>query len=372
MILLTGTTESLQVVLDAAPATNQLPCTASYADQGGSAGDNSVLTNGVTAVTIVSAPAAGVSRVINSVQIPNADTATRIVTVNKVVSGTPYRVAKITLPTGYQLSYGGGHWYVIDANGNFVETVTVSGGTLTANQGTSAALSGAWPVNVTDGTNVLGTSTHALRIDPTGTTTQPVSGTVTANQGGSNWSINLSQVSGTSIATPTAYGTAPSSGNVMAVNANVTNTVSDNLSQVGGSAISLGQKSSASSIPVVIASDQSSVKQTGIAISVDGVNISTTTSSTFSNSSVTKITSISVALFNSTISGGSVSVLIYDGSNTLRVSLLVPVPSSAVSPFVICDFQNLMLPLTNSGSLPYAKLSSNLTSGSIYLAISTG
>lgn len=60
---------------------------------------------------------------------------------------------------------------------NFPATQPVSG-TVTANQGTAAALAGAWPVEVTDGTNVLGTSSHPIRIDPTGTTTQPVSGTV--------------------------------------------------------------------------------------------------------------------------------------------------------------------------------------------------
>jgi hypothetical protein len=54
---------------------------------------------------------------------------------------------------------------------------------VTADQGTAAAASGSWPVEVTDGTNVLGTATHPVRSDPTGTTTQPVSGTVTANLG---------------------------------------------------------------------------------------------------------------------------------------------------------------------------------------------
>jgi hypothetical protein len=62
---------------------------------------------------------------------------------------------------------------------------TVSG-TVTANQGTpgssswpvSASQSGTWQQKITDGTNVLGTPTHPLRTDPTGTTTQPVSGTV--------------------------------------------------------------------------------------------------------------------------------------------------------------------------------------------------
>jgi hypothetical protein len=66
-----------------------------------------------------------------------------------------------------------------------------------ATQGPAAALSAAWPFEMTDGTNILGTSTHPVRIDPTGTTTQPVSGTVTANQGSPNslanaWPVELS------------------------------------------------------------------------------------------------------------------------------------------------------------------------------------
>ena len=48
-------------------------------------------------------------------------------------------------------------------------------GSITNNQGTAAALAGAWPVEITDGTNVLGTAAHPVRIDPTGTTTRPVS-----------------------------------------------------------------------------------------------------------------------------------------------------------------------------------------------------
>ena len=82
---------------------------------------------------------------------------------------------------------------------NFPATQAVSG-TVTANQGTANTLANAWPVEVTDGTNVLGTSTHPLRSDPTGTTpqpvtgtffqtTQPISGTVTANAGTGNFSV---------------------------------------------------------------------------------------------------------------------------------------------------------------------------------------
>lgn len=68
-----------------------------------------------------------------------------------------------------------------------------------------------------------GIASNPLRIDPTGTTTQPVSGTVTT--------------------TPPAN-------------------ASTNITEVGGAALSEGQKTSAASIPVVIASDQSSIAVT--------------------------------------------------------------------------------------------------------------
>ena len=106
--------------------------------------------------------------------------------------------------------------------------VNLDGGYTQANQGTAAALAGAWPVEQTDGTNVLGTSSHPTRVDPTGTTTQPVSGTfwqatqpvsgtVTANQGTANatpWNENLAQVGGSSAATGGASGSLAIGGTV--------------------------------------------------------------------------------------------------------------------------------------------------------------
>jgi hypothetical protein len=67
-------------------------------------------------------------------------------------------------------------------------TFTV-GGTITSNQGTPNSLGNAWPVEITDGSNVLGTSSHPIRIDPTGTTAQPVSGTITANAGTGTFTV---------------------------------------------------------------------------------------------------------------------------------------------------------------------------------------
>src|SRR5258708_1192552 len=58
---------------------------------------------------------------------------------------------------------------------NFPATQPVSG-TVTANQGTAKDPAGSWPVEITDGTNVLGTSAHPLQtlsaVGSTATVTQ--------------------------------------------------------------------------------------------------------------------------------------------------------------------------------------------------------
>ncbi|HWO69659.1 MAG TPA: hypothetical protein VNP94_02750, partial [Actinomycetota bacterium] len=83
----------------------------------------------------------------------------------------------------------------VDPTGTTTQPVS---GTVTANQG------GTWTVGLNAGGNLvgrvqlrnpadtanLGDATNPVRVDPTGTTTQPVSGTVTANQGGT-WSVNV-------------------------------------------------------------------------------------------------------------------------------------------------------------------------------------
>jgi len=61
-------------------------------------------------------------------------------------------------------------------------TVTISG-TVTSNQGTAAALAGAWPVEITDGTNVLGTSAHPVVISGAVTTNKATTSTVASVAG---------------------------------------------------------------------------------------------------------------------------------------------------------------------------------------------
>jgi hypothetical protein len=74
-------------------------------------------------------------------------------------------------------------------------TVVPISGTLTANQGTANTIANSWPIEVTDGTNILGTAAHPIRIDPTGTTIQPVSGTVAVTQSTSPWVVGQATAS---------------------------------------------------------------------------------------------------------------------------------------------------------------------------------
>jgi len=65
----------------------------------------------------------------------------------------------------------------VDVTGALITTSSGGGGG-TVNQGNPNSVANGWPMVITDLTDILGTSAHPLRIDPTGTTVQPVSGTV--------------------------------------------------------------------------------------------------------------------------------------------------------------------------------------------------
>jgi hypothetical protein len=85
--------------------------------------------------------------------------------------------------------------------------------------------------------------------------------------------VNVTEWDTTTLGAPSAYGTSPGAVNVIGVNAFITNTPtvtanqgttpwSDNISQWGGASTSLGQKTMSASVPVVIASDQSAIPVT--------------------------------------------------------------------------------------------------------------
>ncbi len=174
-IILAGSAESLQVVLGAAPATNQIPLSASWADQGGAASGNSINSNGATAVTLVSAPSGSTGRVISDVQIVNTDTAPVTVTINHVRSGGTYLRLRVLLAVNYQLIFGGGQWRVIDASGVLQQSGSGGGGgtwgsisgTLSAQTDLASALAGKDTLGVLAGINSqTGTSYSLVLTDP--------------------------------------------------------------------------------------------------------------------------------------------------------------------------------------------------------------
>lgn len=141
--------------------------------------------------------------------------------------------------------------------------------------------------------NLTVTATRLL-VDGSGVT-QPVSGTVTANQGGAPWSSNITQFGGVALSTGTGASgtgiprvTVANDSNILATQSgtwnitNVSGTVSlptgastsalqttgnSSLSSIDGKLNSLGQKTMANSMPVTIASDQSTLNVSAAPVS---------------------------------------------------------------------------------------------------------
>src|SRR6202142_182747 len=108
MIILTAQTDDLVVYLDGTVATNQLPGISSWRDitttaytPGRTVGNS----NNTTKTSIVGNPGASTQRVIDFVNVQNADTVTRIVTVAFNLNGTYYTISTVTLGVGESVQY---------------------------------------------------------------------------------------------------------------------------------------------------------------------------------------------------------------------------------------------------------------------------
>ena len=108
MLVLTETTDNLQVVLGATVTTNQLQCVSSWRDVTTTAytpGRSVINTNNTTDVSIVAAPSGSTQRVVDFVSVYNADTVNAEVTIKFDANGTEYIIYKATLVTGGRLEY---------------------------------------------------------------------------------------------------------------------------------------------------------------------------------------------------------------------------------------------------------------------------
>lgn len=177
----------------------------------------------------------------------------------------------------------------VDALGKLnvnISSIVPITGTVTANQGTPNSAANRWPVQLTDGTNLSSVSAAgALKVDGSAVT-QPISAASLPLPTGASTSAlqtsgnsSLSSIDGklNSLGQKASAASMPvviaSDQSAVPVSGSVTvsGTVSatqgtspwvENLTQVGGSALSLGQKTSANSIPMVLSSDQSAIPVT--------------------------------------------------------------------------------------------------------------
>lgn len=117
MIILSQTTDKVQVVLSGSVAANEAQCVTSWRDinsSGGyTAGRSLANTNGSTDVDLIAAPAAATQRVIDYVSVYNNDSASITVTVKYDANGTDYILWKGTLTTGQRLEYENGKGWTV-------------------------------------------------------------------------------------------------------------------------------------------------------------------------------------------------------------------------------------------------------------------
>lgn len=133
-MFLDSTVKSLELILGSAVTTTAMPITVDYVDLTSTttlAGASDSQSNGLTAVTILTAPAASTTRKVNGITVYNADSVAKIVTVRLNNNATLRILVSVTLQVGDTLVYTDVNgWYSLDSSGSIKE---VASGTLFGN-----------------------------------------------------------------------------------------------------------------------------------------------------------------------------------------------------------------------------------------------
>lgn len=196
MIILTNTTDKIDVVLAGVITTNQLRCMTSWRDITTTAytpGRTVINTNSTTDVDISGSPAASTQRVIDFISIHNTDTVSATVTIKFDANGTEYILFKATIASGERIEYS-------DGNGFKVQTITGSVKT-SQSQGTNSLASGI-NVAVLASDVINADATPNTLADVTGLSVPVVSGntywfrfviqyTSSLTTNGSRWTVNF-------------------------------------------------------------------------------------------------------------------------------------------------------------------------------------
>jgi hypothetical protein len=161
MLILSATTDKIQVVLGGNVTTNQLKCYASYNDTTTTSitpGRNATLTNNTTAVDLVASPSSSTQRVISYLSVYNSDTASATVNVNLVSSSTSYSVFITTLSTGEKLEYQQGEGFRVLAPDGSLKIVPNASGIPASSNVNFTALAGDVATTSTSLSDVTGLS----------------------------------------------------------------------------------------------------------------------------------------------------------------------------------------------------------------------
>ena len=159
-LVLDSTTKTIKVNMSGAAATTNPDYIVSYADNNGTTFTEGALDgalNGVTDVTVVSAPASGYRRVIKKIFIENKDTAAVTITVKYDNNATQRTIVKVTLAVGDTWSTDGAY----DTNGALKQTLgtvnlaSVTGTLPIANGGTGATTLAGASITTYTGTETL-------------------------------------------------------------------------------------------------------------------------------------------------------------------------------------------------------------------------
>lgn len=196
--------------------------------------------------------------------------------------------------------------------------------------------------------------------------TQPVSGTVTTTPP-TNASTNIAQVGGAALSEGQKAMAASvpvviaSDQSAVPISGTVTTTppanASTNLAQVGGSAISEGQKAMAASLPVVIASDQSAVPVSGTVTTSPPANASTNVAQFGGSAVVTGTGNGGAGIPRITVSADSFPAALLDATFTTRINTQGQKAMAASTPVVLASDQS-SIPVTTT---PPANATENVT-----------
>jgi hypothetical protein len=143
MIILTNTTDKIQVKLGGTVSANQAVCYASFRDTTTttiSASRGITLTNNTTAVDLVAAPGASTQRIVDYISIHNADTASVTVTINFFDNTSLYTLITATLGAGEKLEYQEGAGFKIISTTGAQRITDGMAGSPTANSDVSYVL----------------------------------------------------------------------------------------------------------------------------------------------------------------------------------------------------------------------------------------